>query len=58
MNTTVSFTLETIQQEYPDLIAENDNVQDNYSFFRSFQKIAEGRARAELQVWTAASRMP
>jgi hypothetical protein len=35
-----------IQQEHSDLIAENDDVRINYSFFRSFQKTAKGQARA------------
>ncbi len=38
--------LETVQQEYPEVIAENDNIGAYYSFFRSFQKTAEGIARA------------
>jgi hypothetical protein len=35
-----------IQQDDPELIAANDDVRANYSFFRTFQKTAEGRARA------------
>ncbi len=38
--------LSTIQQEDPDLIAENDDVKANYSLFCSFCKTAKGRARA------------
>jgi hypothetical protein len=35
-----------VQQEHPDLIAENDDVRINYSFFRLFRKTTEGQARA------------
>ena len=38
--------LERIQITDPDLIAPSDDVQMNYSFFRSFRRTATGRARA------------
>jgi len=37
--------LRKLQLEHPGLIAENDEVEANYSFFRSFRRTAEGRAR-------------
>lgn len=40
------YFLEKIQQEDESLIAANDDVFENYGFFRSFRKTAEGRARA------------
>ncbi len=40
------FFLEKIQKEDEELIAPNDDVLANYSFFRTFRKTAEGRARA------------
>ena len=38
--------LEKVQREDPSLIAPHDNVFENYGFFRTFRKTAEGRARA------------
>ncbi len=38
--------LAMIQQDDPELIAASDDVRANYSFFRTFRKTAEGRARA------------
>ena len=38
--------LERIQKEDESLIAPFDNIAENYSFFRTFRKTAEGRARA------------
>ncbi len=35
-----------IQQDDPELIAANNDGRGNYSFFCTFQKMAEGRARA------------
>ena len=35
-----------LQAERPDLLAPMDDVEGNYSFFRSFRRTAEGRARA------------
>ena len=35
-----------IQQENHELISEEDDVQSNYSLFRTFRKTAEARARA------------
>jgi hypothetical protein len=40
------YFLEKIQQEDESLIAAVDDVCENYGFFRSFRKTAEGRARA------------
>ena len=40
------YFLEKIQKEDESLIAGVDNVAENYGFFRSFRKTAEGRARA------------
>ena len=40
------FFLERIQKEDMSLIAAHDNVYENYGFFRTFRKTAEGRARA------------
>ena len=40
------FFLEKIQKEDESLIASHDNVLENYGFFRTFRKTAEGRARA------------
>jgi hypothetical protein len=45
-NSILHHFLSRIQQEDPDIIAENNDVKANYSFFRSFRKTAEGRARA------------
>ncbi len=41
------YFLERIQAENEDLVATHDNIMKNYSFFHTFQKTAEGRARAE-----------
>ena len=38
--------LRKLQAERPDLLAPMDDVEGNYSFFRSFRRTAEGRARA------------
>ena len=38
--------LERIQETDPNLIAPSDEVEKNYSFFRSFRRTATGRARA------------
>ncbi len=38
--------LQLIQQENPDLIVEDDNVQSNYGFFQTFRKSLEVKARA------------
>jgi hypothetical protein len=38
--------LAMIQQDDPELIAASDDVRANYSFFCTFRKTAEGRARA------------
>jgi hypothetical protein len=38
--------LEKVQKEDSSLIAPHDNVFENYGFFRTFRKTAEGRARA------------
>ena len=38
--------LEKIQKEDNTLIAPHDNMIENYGFFRTFRKTAEGRARA------------
>ena len=35
-----------IQQENHELISKEDDVQSNYSLFRTFRKTAEARARA------------
>ena len=40
------FFLEKVQAEDESLVAATDNVFENYGFFRSFRKTAEGRARA------------
>ncbi len=40
------YFLEKIQQEDESLVAASDDVYENYGFFRSFRKTAEGRARA------------
>jgi hypothetical protein len=40
------YFLERIQAENEELVAGQDNVLENYSFFRTFRKTAEGRARA------------
>ncbi len=34
--------LDIVQQEHPDLIAENNDIRINCSFFRLFQKTAKG----------------
>jgi hypothetical protein len=40
------FFLEKIQKEDEELIVPHDDVLANYSYFRTFCKTAEGRARA------------
>ena len=43
---TLHYFLEKVQKEDSSLIAPHDNVMENYGFFRTFRKTAEGRARA------------
>ena len=40
------YFLDKVQRGDPSLIAPHDNVVENYGFFRTFRKTAEGRARA------------
>ena len=37
--------LKKVQEEENELLADEDDVLKNYSFFRSFRKTAQGRAR-------------
>lgn len=46
LNGTLHHFLEKIQREDESLLAAHDNVLENYGFFRTFRKTAEGRARA------------
>ena len=40
------FFLKRIQAEHPQIVDPTDEVETTYSFFRSFRRTAEGRARA------------
>jgi len=42
----LQYFLERIQKEHPNLISETDDIQANYGMSRTFQRTAEGRARA------------